>query len=83
MDTNLNISCLRQLLDEDSSRLISGEVELKNSLSDWMSKNGSLQLKNLMHQYLEKSNDIFSIWRFFAVKNNSIPLSVVTASFRL
>lgn len=54
METDSNISCLRQLLDEDSSRLISGEVQLKRSLLVWIGKDTSLSFRNLIHQYLDK-----------------------------
>lgn len=54
MKNNGNISCLRQLLAEDSSRLISGEVHLKSSIIEWMKKDTTLLLHNLMHRYLDK-----------------------------
>ncbi|MCQ6958740.1 DUF892 family protein [Mucilaginibacter aquariorum] len=54
MEANINISCLRRLLDEDGSRLISGETQLKTKLLEWINKDSSLAFKNLMHQYLDK-----------------------------
>ncbi len=53
METSPNISCLRQLLDEDVRRFISAEVQLKNSVSGWISKENSVPLKMLMHEYLD------------------------------
>jgi ferritin-like metal-binding protein YciE len=53
METYQSISCLRQLLDEDTSRMISAELQLKNSISGWVSKENSVPLKMLMHDYLD------------------------------
>jgi len=53
METNTDITCLRRLLGEDSSRLISGEVQLRNNLGDWMSKEQSPLFKAIMDRYLD------------------------------
>ena len=53
METNGNISCLRQLLDEDSNRLMSGEVQLKNSILGWISNDCEPTLKMIMRHYLD------------------------------
>ena len=52
MQTPPTISCLRQLLDEDTSRMISAEIQLKNSISGWVSNENSGSLRTLMHDYL-------------------------------
>lgn len=53
METNTNINCLRQLLDEDINRLMSAEAQLKTSLTGWISKDCAPPLKALMHHYLD------------------------------
>lgn len=53
MKTSTDITCLRRLLDEDSSRLISGEAQLRNSLGDWMSREQSPLFKAIMDRYLD------------------------------
>jgi ferritin-like metal-binding protein YciE len=52
METTLNISTLRQLLDEDTSRMISAELQLKNSIAGWVNNENSASLKLVMHNYL-------------------------------
>ncbi|QTE34881.1 DUF892 family protein [Mucilaginibacter gossypii] len=54
METSNNISSLRQLLDEDSSRLISGEVQLKKGILEWMTRDTPFLFQSLMHRYLGK-----------------------------
>lgn len=66
MENNANISCLRQLLDEDSSRMISGEAKLKSSLPDWMIKTNAPRLKNILHRYIDLVEEhLHSLTHFF------------------
>ncbi len=53
MATIPTISSLRQLLDEDTSRMISAEQQLKNSISGWVSIENSASLKLLMYEYMD------------------------------
>lgn len=53
MVTIATITCLRQLLDEDTSRMISAEMQLKNSIAGWVSKENPAQLRALLHDYLD------------------------------
>ncbi|MEJ6981883.1 DUF892 family protein [Pedobacter sp. P351] len=52
MENNSHISTLHNLIDYDISRFISAEVQLKNSIPEWMVKASSLQLKNVLQKYL-------------------------------
>lgn len=56
MENTLTISTLHNLIDYDASRFISAEVELKNSMPQWINKANSLQLKNVMNKYLDYIN---------------------------
>jgi ferritin-like metal-binding protein YciE len=66
MENNTPISTLHNLIDYDISRFMSAEVQLKNSLAEWINKANSLQLKNVLQRYLtfvqqhiEKLEDFF------------------------
>jgi ferritin-like metal-binding protein YciE len=50
---NNTISSLHQLLDYDAQKFTSAEVQLKNSLQEWISKAGSLKLKIVLQKYLD------------------------------
>ena len=47
------LATLHNLLDYDVSKFTSAEIELKNSLSGWISRCGSLKLKSVLQKYLE------------------------------
>jgi len=47
-----NITTLHNLLDDDARKFTSAEIQLKNSLPDWISTAGSLQLKTVLQKYL-------------------------------
>jgi ferritin-like metal-binding protein YciE len=53
MKTIPTISCLRQLLDEDTSRMIGAELQLKNRITGWVSKENSGPLRFLLYEYLD------------------------------
>lgn len=53
METNHTLSCLRQLLDEDVSRMISAELQLKNSIAGWVSNKNAPPLRLLLYDYLD------------------------------
>lgn len=52
-ENNQNISTLHNLLDYDVSKFTSAEVMLKNSLSEWINKAGSIKLKTVLQKYLD------------------------------
>lgn len=68
METNNNesITTLQNLLNFDTRKFTSAEIQLKNSLPKWISKTGSLKLKTVLQRYLDyvkqnlqKLEDIF------------------------
>ena len=65
MENKNTISTLHQLLDFNSQHFIVGEVHLKKSMHEWISKASSVKLKAVFQKYLEhieqnvKSFEIF------------------------
>ena len=55
MEAN-TIHTLHNLIDYDISKFLSAEVELKNSLKKWADQANSLQLKGVIHKYLDFVN---------------------------
>lgn len=51
------ISTLHNLLDYDARKFTSAEIELKNSLPEWINKAGSLKLKTVLQKYLDYIQD--------------------------
>ena len=49
---NQTITTLHNLLDYDARKFTSAEIQLKNSLPEWIIKVGSLQLKTVLQKYL-------------------------------
>ena len=49
---NPTIATLHNLLDYDARKFTSAEIQLKNSLPQWIIKAGSLQLKTVLQKYL-------------------------------
>lgn len=47
-----NITTLHNLLDDDARKFTSAEIQLSNSLPEWINKAGSLQLKTVLQKYL-------------------------------
>lgn len=52
-ENNSTITNLHSLLDYDARKFTSAEIELKNSLPEWINKAGSLQLKTVLQKYLD------------------------------
>jgi ferritin-like metal-binding protein YciE len=52
-DTNQTITTLHHLLDYDARRFTSAEIQLKNSLPEWINKAGSLKLKAVLQKYFD------------------------------
>jgi len=52
-EKNRPITTLHDLLDHEAGQLINGELQLKNSLVEWIKKASSLKLKTVLQKYLE------------------------------
>ena len=52
-ENNQPITTLHHLLDYDTCKFTSAEIQLKNSLPQWINKAGSLQLKTVLQKYLD------------------------------
>jgi ferritin-like metal-binding protein YciE len=52
-ENNQTISTLHHLLDYDSRKFASAEIQLKNNLPGWIAKAGSLKLKTVLQKYLD------------------------------
>ena len=50
---NPTITTLHNLLDYDARKFTSAEIQLKNSLPEWINKASSLQLKTVLQKYLD------------------------------
>ena len=53
MENNPTITSLHNLLDSDSSKFTSAEVQLKKKLPEWNNAAVSLKLKAVLHKYLD------------------------------
>jgi len=52
-ENNQTITNLHNLLDYDARKFTSAEIQLKNSLPEWINKAGSLKLKTVLQKYLD------------------------------
>lgn len=52
-ENNQQITTLHNLLDYDASKFTSAEIQLSNSLPDWINKTGSVMLKTVLQKYLD------------------------------
>lgn len=52
-DTNHRITTLHNLLDYDAGKFTSAEIQLKNSLPEWIAMAQSLKLKTVLQKYLD------------------------------
>ena len=50
-ENNQTISTLQDLLDYNAGKFTSGDIQLKKSLSEWINKTVSLQLKAILEKY--------------------------------
>jgi ferritin-like metal-binding protein YciE len=50
-DNSQPITTLHDLLDDDARKFTSAEIQLKNSLTQWIEKAGSLKLKTVLQKY--------------------------------
>jgi ferritin-like metal-binding protein YciE len=70
METIPTISCLRQLLDLNSGRMISAELQLKNSISGWVGKENSVPLRLLLYEYLNIVEKHIRLLEIFCKEEN-------------
>ncbi len=70
METNINITILRNLLDEDASKFTCAEVQLENHLEVWIKEASSLQLKAVLHKYLDYVNEHVNKLQAFFMEEN-------------
>ncbi|HET6769939.1 MAG TPA: hypothetical protein VFH08_21165, partial [Chitinophagaceae bacterium] len=52
-ENNLTITNLHDLLDYNARKFANAEIQLRNSLNEWMAKANSLKLKEVLHKYLD------------------------------
>ena len=52
-ENNLTITNLHDLLDYNARKFTNAEIQLKNSLTEWISKAGALKLKDVLRKYLD------------------------------
>src|SRR5487761_2789421 len=52
-ENNQTITTLHNLLDYDARKFTSAEIELKNSLPEWINIAGSLKFKTVLQKYLD------------------------------
>jgi len=52
-ENNPTITTLHNLMDYNARKFTSAEIQLKNSLPEWINKAGSLQLKTVLQKYLD------------------------------
>src|SRR5471030_2267281 len=70
METNSNITILRNLLDEDARKFTCAEIQLKNNMEVWIKEAGSLQLKAVLRKYLNYINEhVKKLQAFFEEEN--------------
>jgi ferritin-like metal-binding protein YciE len=52
-ENNKTINTLQDLLDYNAGRFTSGEIQLKKSLTEWIKRAASLQLKTVLEKYYD------------------------------
>lgn len=52
-ENNLTITNLHDLLDYNARKFTNAEIQLKNSLTEWIAKAGALKLKDVLRKYLD------------------------------
>jgi ferritin-like metal-binding protein YciE len=73
---NQPITTLHNLLDYDARKFTSAEIQLKNSLSAWISKAGSLKLKTVLQKYLDYVEQHVQKMEIFFEEENISSLSL-------
>jgi ferritin-like metal-binding protein YciE len=75
-ENNQTITTLHNLLDYDARKFTSAEIQLKNSLPDWIAKTGSLKLKTVLQRYLDFVEQHLQKLEGFFVEENINSLSL-------
>lgn len=75
-ENNQHITTLHNLLDYDASKFTSAEIQLKNSLPDWISKTNSLMFKTVLQKYLDFVQQHIKKMGFFFEEEEIISLSL-------
>lgn len=77
-NTTTKITTLHNLLDYDACKFTNAEVQLKNGLQEWVNTATSMQLKNVLHKYLDfvlvhiqKFDDFFEDEKIDSVSTNN------------
>ena len=52
-ENNLTITNLQDLLDYNARKFTNAEIQLKNSLTEWIAKTSSLKLKDVLRKYFD------------------------------
>ena len=52
-DNSQPITTLHNLLNHDASKFTSAEIQLRNSLPEWINKAGSLKFKTVLQKYMD------------------------------
>lgn len=52
-ENNLTITNLQDLLDYNARKFTNAEIQLKNSLTEWIAKASSLKLKDVLRKYFD------------------------------
>jgi len=72
-ENNQTITTLHDLLDYDARKFSSAEVQLKNSLPEWINKASSLKLKTVLQKYFDFVQQHMQKWKAFSRKKISVP----------
>ncbi len=75
-ENNQTITTLHNLLDYDARKFTSAEIQLKNSLPEWINKAGSLKLKTVLQKYLDFVQQHVKRWKIFLKRKRSVRLSL-------
>ena len=70
MENKTGITILRDLLDEDTRKFTTGEIHLQYNLEVWMREADSLQLKAVLHKYLDYIREHVNKLQAFFVQEN-------------
>lgn len=76
METTSTITILQQLLDEDVSRFVSAEAQLKNNLPEWITQAGAISLKTILYEYTAQVNQHIEKLDAYATEEQINALSI-------
>ncbi|HMU46831.1 MAG TPA: DUF892 family protein [Chitinophagaceae bacterium] len=76
-ENNLSISNLHHLLDYEVQKFNSAEVQLRNSLNEWIHTATSVQLKNVLQRYLDFVKEHLQKMEIFMEEEQATSISLV------